>query len=55
MKRAEYCPFCGETGIMQNADASYDCYRCRVRFHLSDSEIEDTRTPEEKILESFDL
>lgn len=40
---------------MQNADASYDCYRCRVRFSVVDGEVEDTRTPEEKILESFDF
>lgn len=55
MKRAEFCPFCGETGIMQNPDASYDCYRCRVRFSVVEGVAEDTRTPEEKIMESFDF
>lgn len=55
MKRAEFCPYCGEKFIMPNHDGSYECYQCKSVFSVVEGVYEDTRPLEEKIDEMFDL
>ena len=55
MKRAEYCPFCGEKFIMGNPDGTYQCYKCNSLFSIVEGVAEDNRSDEEKINDMFDL
>lgn len=55
MKRAEYCPYCGEKFIMENPDGTYQCYKCNSLFSIVEGVAEDNRSDEEKINDMFDL